>query len=408
MQAVSFLGATPGFEVETFGNLPVAVPDEAVGFSTSELEVRGNASAYVISRWTHAGKILTWIGYYRAAEELGGNRRGAFHGAGIWLVDKGVRGVAAVNFLPLLAAQVEQLAMQNGQFVRSVHSVREQIVWPQREKKQVDQSIFEMPPSTGLEGGTLPRLCLDLTAISSEEMAWFIDWVQTASLFRRYGRVFLSRDVTVINSARVGGDLLVADPMTLLLDEMQSSALSASQAKCDARATAELRRRLAELEQENCQLTGEVDRLRAACQNAQKQNDQALLDSNKLKIKLSEAESAGSYLKGQLRESQDSIYRLQSEISRLRNNVACSPSLRGRQEVKVTNGAYGERKFINQQVTNEQVTENCYKESSKDKFRYTNMSLPEEPQSKFLGVVVLWAIVFAIAIFICLRVMLWL
>lgn len=228
MLAISLIGVTPGLEVATFGSLPFQPVDDWIGISTSEIELRKQQGLYFVTRRVVDRSVLTWIGYYRSALELGGSRDGGYYGAGIWLVDKAASGDAIVHLLPLLADQVNQHAMSNGQFVKRLSAIREQIQWPDAEGKRLNQSLTALVSEGGLSVSDLPRAYLDLSSVNhAPHLGWFFDWIQMGLPFSQFSRVMLSTDAAVTASARSLGRLQFVTPDSLLREEVERGGFAA-------------------------------------------------------------------------------------------------------------------------------------------------------------------------------------
>jgi hypothetical protein len=217
MFAISLIGVTPEFEIVSFGKLPFQLADDWIIVSPGEVELAKGQSLYLVSRRQVDQYTLTWIGLYRYAKELGGNRTGGYYGAGIWLVDQVASGNHVVKLLALLAEQVNLLAMQNDQFLRPLSSIQEHIRFPKIEIDQVKQSRTNLTNGCGLNIDNFARAYLDFSEIGNAlNMGWFVDWIQIGTNFTEYGRVLLSADSFVSASVKRLGRLTFVTPQALI------------------------------------------------------------------------------------------------------------------------------------------------------------------------------------------------
>jgi hypothetical protein len=88
---LTLFGTTTGLELQHFplvNNAPLPKLEEAwIGVTPGQVILRQEKDAYVLFRRTVDQHLVTWIGLYRPAREMGYDRPGGFYGAGVWLVD---------------------------------------------------------------------------------------------------------------------------------------------------------------------------------------------------------------------------------------------------------------------------------------------------------------------------------
>lgn len=221
MLAVSLIGVTAGTEVCTFGRLPVSLSDDWVEVQPSEVTIGADsADLYVCTRRMVEGKVLTWIGLYRHAHEIGGSRAGAYHGAGVWLLGRTARGGAVVQVLPMLADQLRRLAMVGSQFQRRLADIRPQFEWPEREVDRVGHSMQPLVQGGGLAPGQGAGLLIDASEpMDAAQVGWHLDWLQLGPAFAPYSRVLIATDARTADSARELGRVGVVKPLQLLAAE---------------------------------------------------------------------------------------------------------------------------------------------------------------------------------------------
>jgi hypothetical protein len=221
--AISLTGITAGSELCTFGKLPLTILDEWVEINPTEVKLQRTADVYLLSRRIVEGRVLTWIGLYRPAYEIGGSRPGGYHGAGIWLLDKMANGEAVARLLPQLVDQVNRLAMTGGQFQRRLADIRTEVRLPDTDFDQVRKSMEPVTPGSGLGSGDLPRAFLDLSdPLDAPHLGWFIYWVQAAPPFARFNRIVLSTNRGVAAQVADLNRLKVLTPGQILREEAES------------------------------------------------------------------------------------------------------------------------------------------------------------------------------------------
>jgi septal ring factor EnvC (AmiA/AmiB activator) len=135
MITVCLFGISAGLEVHPFAvgePSGVKIDDAWLEISPHDVTVKLDADLFKVYRRLVSGKLLTWIGLYRSATELGSSRPGGYYGAGVWLHDVALPGRSIVEILLNLADQLKVLAVSNGKFVKRIADVRASIVPPQQ------------------------------------------------------------------------------------------------------------------------------------------------------------------------------------------------------------------------------------------------------------------------------------
>jgi hypothetical protein len=133
MIVASLFGVPAGLEVHRIAigeESQIKFEDSWVDISLNEVMLTGGADIFRVFRLNVSGKILTWIGLYRPATEIGPNRGGGFYGAGLWLIDAKVSSKVVHEVIVNLADQIRDLAMQHGKFLKKIADIRSLIVPP--------------------------------------------------------------------------------------------------------------------------------------------------------------------------------------------------------------------------------------------------------------------------------------
>lgn len=135
MITICLFGISAGLEVHplTIGEASgVQVDDAWLEISPHDVTVKLDADLFKVYRRLVGGKLLTWIGLYRSATEIGSSRPGGYYGAGVWLHDVALPGRSICEVLVNLADQLKALALSNGKFVKRIADVKGSIVPPQQ------------------------------------------------------------------------------------------------------------------------------------------------------------------------------------------------------------------------------------------------------------------------------------
>jgi len=131
---LTLFGTTTGLELINFpltDNLPpLKFEDAWIGVTPSQVTLIPEKDACVIFRRTVGTHLVTWVGIYRPAREIGYDRPGSFYGAGAWIID----GVADAKLLAALlremANQIQAVAMQGDQFIKKLANAKSQFTPP--------------------------------------------------------------------------------------------------------------------------------------------------------------------------------------------------------------------------------------------------------------------------------------
>lgn len=219
MLRIALMGVTLGTELSTFGKLPVELPDDSsIELSATELKLPHATKVYVVWRRQIDEKILTWIGAYHHALEIGGSRDGGYYGAGVWLLGTTARGAAVSHLLDNLSEQVHVLAMEGGQqFLRKLSDIRLEIAWPEQAVDVVGYSMQPIVSGLGLGTGDLPTAYIDLSdPLDASSLDWCLDSVQTSVSFSGFSRMILCTSAEVSESVKGFGRYTVMTPSQMV------------------------------------------------------------------------------------------------------------------------------------------------------------------------------------------------
>lgn len=187
MIVASLFGVPAGLEVHRIAigeESQIKFEDSWVDISLNEVLLTGDADIFRVFRLNVSGKILTWIGLYRPATEIGPNRGGGFYGAGLWLIDAKVSSKVVYEVIVNLADQIRDLAMHNGKFIKKIADIRSLIVPP----PQVVHLVSGREKLTG--GVTLKDREGGLAFIAdTKNIIEAIDWAQNSSTAGFYSQV---------------------------------------------------------------------------------------------------------------------------------------------------------------------------------------------------------------------------
>jgi hypothetical protein len=124
-------GTTTGLEIVEFPlpNTPrVSLEPSWIEVSSSQIVLRADKDGYVVRRKISDNQVITWIGLYRPAIEIGYDRPGSFYGAGAVLVDSVVDVTRMMEVLKYLAEQIQLKAMNGDRFIRKITDIRSELV----------------------------------------------------------------------------------------------------------------------------------------------------------------------------------------------------------------------------------------------------------------------------------------
>ena len=182
MITVCLFGISAGLEVHPFSvgePSGVKIDDAWLEISPHDVTVKLDVDLFKIYRRIAGGKLLTWIGLYRSATELGSSRPGGYYGAGVWLHDVALPGQSIAAILVNLADQLKVLALSNGKFVKRIADVKASIIPPQQ--------LSSLTAQRGsLGGGVSVNGMIQGFIADPNSVAAIFDWAQksrTAELF---------------------------------------------------------------------------------------------------------------------------------------------------------------------------------------------------------------------------------
>lgn len=197
MIVLSLFGTTTGLEAQHFmpgkDASPIKIDNTWVEVSPNQVALRSDADCYLLQRRNQDEKILTWVGLYRSAREIGYDRQGGFYGAGVWLIDITVDARTLLEVLANLANQVRDKALTNGKFIKRIADIRSEI---------------SMPPQLGALASTLGNLagggCSASGALAfvvgTDQAPDIIEWAQKSRTAELFSTVFVgSADQYVAN-----------------------------------------------------------------------------------------------------------------------------------------------------------------------------------------------------------------
>lgn len=182
MITVCLFGISAGLEVHPFtiGEASgIQVDDAWLEISPHDVTVKPDADLFKVYRRLVGGKLLTWIGVYRSATEIGSSRPGGYYGAGVWLHDVALPGRSVCEVLVNLADQLKALALSNGKFIKRIADIKASIVPPQQLS-----SWAVLRGSLG--GGVSVNGMIQGFIADTKSVVAIIDWAQrsrTAELF---------------------------------------------------------------------------------------------------------------------------------------------------------------------------------------------------------------------------------
>jgi hypothetical protein len=85
MIVASFFGTPAGLEVHRnpIGEATsIKIEDDWIDSLSEDVKLTSDSDVFYIYRRVEAGQLLTWVGVYRFAAEMGAGRPGGFYGAG--------------------------------------------------------------------------------------------------------------------------------------------------------------------------------------------------------------------------------------------------------------------------------------------------------------------------------------
>jgi uncharacterized protein YlxW (UPF0749 family) len=200
MIVASLFGVPAGLEVHRIAigeESQIKFEDSWVDISPDDVVLSGDQNIFRIFRLNVAGKVLTWVGLYRAATEIGPNRGGGFYGAGLWLIDAKVSAQTVYEVIVSLADQIRDLALKNGKFVKKISDIRSAIIPP----PQVAQLVSSREKLTG--GVTLKDKDGEQAFIADpQNVLAIIDWAQSGASAGFYKQVIIASENHFVSQQR--------------------------------------------------------------------------------------------------------------------------------------------------------------------------------------------------------------
>jgi hypothetical protein len=179
-------GTTKGLEVLYLAQRnSIKLDDAWIGVTTSQVKLDPNADCFRMSRRAVGNQILTWIGVYRAVNEIGYNRGGGFYGAGVWLIEVTVDIELVTQTLTKLADQVKKLGQNGGQFVRTISEIKNALQLPSETAALLGSA---RPMSSGL---SVDANSTAFFTTPTQRLA-VLDWAQNSSAAECFGSVFVA------------------------------------------------------------------------------------------------------------------------------------------------------------------------------------------------------------------------
>ena len=120
-------GTTAGLELKLFpshGTCPEGLQDNWIELKSDDLTLLPDFPLFYFHRRQHQNQVLTWIGGYWSAREIGYARPGGYAGAGLWLSNITVNEQAAVQVIQGLYQSLASLALSNGQFQQKLSDLK--------------------------------------------------------------------------------------------------------------------------------------------------------------------------------------------------------------------------------------------------------------------------------------------
>ncbi len=187
MIILTLFGTTTGLELL---QIPLAEIPPSLKFENSWIEIterqivtKADNDSFVVFRKIIGSTVVTWLGLYRPAHELGGSRSGGFYGAGAWLIDSVADVRSLTETLRDLADQIQAAVMSGDRFVRRIADARNE--------------IRVSPLASGLTnnlvrivGGCHPTGEVAFIASNGNELE-VIDWAQRSRSAYAFSKIFI-------------------------------------------------------------------------------------------------------------------------------------------------------------------------------------------------------------------------
>jgi len=259
--AFSLFGTTRGLELCTFPAGRVLPPDTWVEVGPKEVTLDYDGEVYVVRRGDTSAGVVTWIGMYRKAYEIGGGRGGGYFGAGVWLFGTRTEGAAIVALLRYLSQEVERLAMEDGAFIVRLSEIRTRVNLVDVEETLLSQIGQSLKPYSSrrvpmVAGSSSGYVELSDAGHDTPSLGWILNWAQAGAVpFGQYARVLIG----LHRGAFMNTLEHVITPLELLHEE--------------ASVQAQMAQRLASVEEEREHVEGELRQLRASFLSLQSEHD---------------------------------------------------------------------------------------------------------------------------------------
>jgi len=210
---ITLFGTTRGLELQHFpfgvNALHHRLEDAWIGITASQLNLRPEKNAVVVSRRSLENQLATWIGIYRPAIEMGYERPGGFYGAGAWIIDHVVDARLLIESLEEMANQIKDIAMQRNHFVKKISDARNEFSPPSRASVLLS-TLAKVQQGLAAEGES---------AFIVEDLSYIevIEWAQRARSASHYSKVFIG-SATHIPMAGRSPTLKVFESLSLSIE----------------------------------------------------------------------------------------------------------------------------------------------------------------------------------------------
>jgi hypothetical protein len=175
MIVASFFGTPAGLEVHRnpIGEATsIKIEDDWIDSLSEDVKLTSDSDVFYIYRRVEAGQLLTWVGVYRFAAEMGAGRPGGFYGAGLWLINSVISSSAIYEVVINLANQIRDQALKEGKFVKRIADIRGAITPPPQVATLLDGSA--RVTTGGLAVGKGDRAFIS----DQKNIIAIIDWAQ--------------------------------------------------------------------------------------------------------------------------------------------------------------------------------------------------------------------------------------
>jgi len=184
--SLSLFGTTTGLEVLTSplsNTAPFKFEEAWIGISLSQLTPQPNKDAFVVFRKSAGNQLVTWVGLYRPAREIGYDRPGCFYGAGAWIVDCVADANILANTLWEMANQIQSKAMNGDRFVKKIADAGAEFS-PPSHKSSLLASLAAIKSGLKSEGETA-------FIVEAANPIHVIEWAQLAPSASHFSKVVI-------------------------------------------------------------------------------------------------------------------------------------------------------------------------------------------------------------------------